>query len=185
MIKDKLKSLIPEMEKVIQESKKEKIEKGLAFRTNGIVDIETSCTGTSCRIDIPNIRKKEGTKIGTFHTHPNITAAKSKTTPIGGGFSCSDILEQLDNEYDYACVGTIDEIVCGELKSKPPIDIDYFLSDCASEQRKINEKIRYLANYKDSQTQKQDLEHLDKLQKVADQKLKPYINFEIIKKFVH
>lgn len=180
---DKLKSLVPIMGDLIDISNKKNVEIGFTFRTNGTAKMERMClSGTRCNIFLSHIEKEEGTKIGTFHTHPRITAATSKTTPIGGGFSCADVLEQLDNEYNYGCVGTSDEIVCGELKSIPPTDINYILDSCVGIQSNITEKRRQSKNYRESDEEKNDLKLLDNVQKLADQKLRRYIDFAVLKR---
>lgn len=183
MTMDKLKSLIPVMEEMIQTSNKENVEMGFSFRTNDIAKIERVCSpGTSCKIIFSRIEKKEGTKIGDFHTHPRITAETARTTPIGGGFSCADILEQIDSEHNYGCTGTSDEIVCAELRSLPPSDVSSFLANCVGIQSNITEKMRELKSYKGSEEEKDDLNILDNIQKLADQKLRPYVNFAALKR---
>ena len=118
---DKLKNLVPEMEKFIKDSRKDGMERGFTFRTNGDAKIEEIClTGSKCQIVMKDIEKKEGTKTGGFHTHPHTTMKTKNTHAIGGVFSCGDILLQTGNDTDHACVGTNDEIVCSTLKLRIP-----------------------------------------------------------------
>lgn len=110
MLKDKLKNIIPEMEKLIEYTEIDKMERGFTFRTNEDAKIEEFCqTESNCRIAMKNISKKEGMKTGNFHTHPFNTMKKKMTNGIGGVFSCGDILSQAYDNIDYSCVGTNDE----------------------------------------------------------------------------
>ena len=186
MTKDKLKNLIPEMEKLIIETGKDLTERGFTFTTNGDARIEKFCkTGTKCQIEMPDIEKKEGTKIGTFHTHPHNTMKTKKTNAIGGVFSCGDILLQASDDIDHGCVGTQDEIVCSTLKLRVPYVEKFALHDCISLHHFIRKREEETKEYIGSENQKNDIKKLDRLERDLDTDLKPYMDFEIIKRLKH
>jgi hypothetical protein len=177
-----LKSLIPIMEAFIDISDEKNIELGFSFTTNDAATIKGVCSGTSCHIDLKHAEKKDGIKTGIFHTHPNVTKMKYRTTPIGGGFSCGDILEQIDFKDHYGCVGTSEKIICGEIKSplSLPLDISNILENCVSLQGIIRQKREY-KNYKESLEEENDLKSLNDLQKSADNRLRHYMKFDELK----
>ena len=184
MLTDKLKNLVPKMEKFIKDSRKDGMERGFTFRTNGDAKIEEIClTGSKCQMVMKDIEKKKGTKTGNFHVHPYTTMKTKKTHAIGGVFSCSDIFVQTGNYIDHACVGTNDEIVCSTLKSEIPFGERFELLDCISLYDSMWKRGRESKEYKGSEMEKKDIKKLDRVETELDRQLKPYIDFETIKKF--
>lgn len=182
MLSDKLKNLVPTMEKFIKISEVDKLERGFTFRINKEAKMEELCeTGNECQIVIKDIKKREGTKIGSFHTHPHTTMRTKETNAIGEVFSCSDILLQATGDIDHQCVGTKDEIVCSTLKLRIPSAEKFDLLDCASFHHSILRRERETKDYKGSEMQKNDIKKLDKLERELDTDLKTYIDFDIIK----
>ena len=183
MLKDKLKNLIPEMEKLIEHTRIDKMERGFTFRTNTDAKIEEFCqTESDCQIAVKDIVKKEGTKTGNFHTHPYNTMKAKMTHAIGGVFSCGDILLQASDNVDHMCVGTNDEIVCSTLKSNVPYIERFTLHDCISLHHLMRKRSNEIKEYKGSELEKQNIKKLDRLEAELDKDLRPYTDFEIIKK---
>jgi hypothetical protein len=184
MLSDKLKNLVPSMEKFVKMSEVDGMERGFTFRANGDAKMEEICeTGSACQIEIKDITKREGTKTGLFHTHPTVTMKTRKTHAIGGTFSCSDILAQSDNNIDYSCVGTKDEIVCSTLKTKVSILEKIELIECMNLHHRMNRFSIGDKGYKGSEDNNRDLRILDRLERELDTDLQHYMNFETIKKF--
>jgi hypothetical protein len=182
---DKFKNLVPEMEKLIKESKKDGMERGFTFRTNEETKIEEICsTGSECQMIMKYIHKKKGTKTGNFHVHPHTTMKTKITHGIGGIFSCSDVFNQIGNNIDHACVGTNDEIICSTLKPEMKISLPKGLElyECTLLRDSILKHRKESENYAGSENEKNDIKKLDKIETDLDNKLKPYIDFELIKK---
>lgn len=183
VLKDKLKNIIPEMEKFIKDSEIDKMERGFTFRTNTDTKIEEYCqSGSTCWIAMEDIVRKEGTKTGNFHTHPHTTMKNKKTHAIGGVFSCGDILLQAINDIDHACVGTNDEIVCSTLKLRIPSAEKFELHDCISLHHLMRKRKDEIKDYKGSELEKENIKKLDRLEAELDKDIRPYMDFEIIKK---
>ena len=183
MLSDKLKNLIPDMEKFIRISVIDGMERGFTFRTNEEAKMEGICeTGNECQMVIKDIKKREWTKTGLYHTHPYTTIKTKQTHGIGEIFSCGDVLVQSDNSIDYSCVGTKDEIVCSTLKSKVSIGEKIDLVECINLHHHVDRLVREKKGYKGSKEHKSDIMRLDRSEKELDDELKPYMHFEIIKK---
>lgn len=181
MLKDKLKNLIPEMEKLIEYTKIDKMERGFTFRIDKDAKIEEFCqTGSNCQIVMNELAKKEGTKTGNFHTHPYTTMKTKITNAIGGVFSCGDILLQASNNTDHSCVGTNDEIVCSTIKSRLPFTEKFGLYDCISLHHLMRKRKNEIKEYRGSEMEKENVKKLNRLETELDRDLRPYFDFEII-----